>query len=106
MNTKKLRRALETDCEVEIRREQDRIRTAKRRALETPAKQDKHREQDKIHRAQMRALLSRSHYSIWTVPTILGRLLIECEPTGPFLTEPFYNGTAKVAVPKRSYCTM
>ena len=43
INTKRLRRELlETDGEVEIRREQDRIRTAKRRALETPAKQDKH----------------------------------------------------------------
>ena len=42
INTEKLRRELlETDGEVEIRREQDRIRTAKRRALETPAKQDK-----------------------------------------------------------------
>ena len=42
INTKRLRRELfETDDEVEIRREQEGIRTAKRRALETPAKQDK-----------------------------------------------------------------
>ena len=42
INTEKLakKRALETD-ELEIRREQDRIRTGKRRDLETPAKQDK-----------------------------------------------------------------